>query len=368
MNLKELIAKSNLSPVQLAKSIKSLKTITESHAEFEAIKKEFVPDKRMDRITQIITGLEQEDEFAILCRLMGTCQSLVGIDQTPVISNDKEIPPDFLATFSPGCSVIGKSKADIGLEYKCFIEVKSSQKTSYKISKNDFDQRINFAKRYNIPLLFAVRFWATSDAALWVIVESDYLETNNRKLDISALLKGVRHLLLDDYFLMPIPNLHVAHYYDSKTKESGVKHFMYGSQVKTVLLFQDFQYELPEKDQLFFSALFDSYRLKEVQIKKFDNITVQVLKVGVQSRSLCDLLYAINRLAVDEHGDRLYDPSRLSSRFDSHINTPTFITREMIEYYTALRINSKPLFVKLAFEEPSEQFKKLNKLCSVISA
>ena len=96
MTLKELIAKSNLSPVQLAKSIKSLKSITESHAEFEQFKKEFIPEERLDRITQIIVGLEQEDEFAILCRLMETCQSLVGIDQTPVVANDTEKAPDFL--------------------------------------------------------------------------------------------------------------------------------------------------------------------------------------------------------------------------------------------------------------------------------
>lgn len=59
MTIKEIIAKSKLSPVQLGKSIKSLKSITESEAEFEVIKKEFIPEAQLERVTQIVAGLEQ---------------------------------------------------------------------------------------------------------------------------------------------------------------------------------------------------------------------------------------------------------------------------------------------------------------------
>jgi len=76
------------------------------------------------------------------------------------------------------------------------------------------------------------------------------------------------------------------------------------------------------------------------------------------------MLYAINRLATDEHGDLLFDPSRLSTRFDSPANPPKLITREMIEYYTALRVKSKPMFLILGFEEPEQHLKRLKELCS----
>lgn len=158
-----------LSPVQLAKGIKSLKSITKSQAQFETFKKEFIPDEQLERISQIIRGLEQEDEFAIICRRMGTCQSLVGIDQTPFLTNELEKPPDFLATFAPTYHVEDKRA---NLTYKCFIEVKSSQDHTYKISKKDFFQRVNFAKRYNLPLIFAVRLLPLVPLMLlaWLII------------------------------------------------------------------------------------------------------------------------------------------------------------------------------------------------------
>ena len=363
VKLKDIIANSKLSPVQLAKGIKSLKSITESQAQFETFKKEFIPDEQVERISQIIRGLEQEDEFAILCRLMGTCQSLVGIDQTPVLINESEKPPDFLATFAPKYHVEDKRP---DLIYKCFVEVKSSQDDTYEISKKDFFQRVNFAKRYNLPLIFAVRLLSRGGSALWVVVESECLESSKLKLDVTALNKGIRHLIFDEYFLMPIPNLHIAHYYDSNSKELGIEHGTYGTQVKTVLLFQDFQYEVP-KDHLFFlSAIFDSFQPEEVQSKTQNNITVQILRLGLQARSLCDMLYIINRMAIDEQGDRLFDPSRLASRFDSKTGEPTLFTRQMIEHFTSLKVNSKPLFLSLGFEEPKEAIDRLKKLCSTV--
>ncbi len=364
MTLKEIIAKSKLSPVQLGKSIKSLKSITESEAEFEVIKKEFIPEAQLERVTQIVAGLEQEDEFAILCRLMGTCQSMVGIDQTPVIPNQDETPPDFLATFAPGCSVVAKTSSDLGYQFKCFLEIKSCKDTSYKISRNALQRRINFAARYGLPLIFAIRLWSESGAALWTMVSSDYLLSSNRRVDVSDMTAGVRHILLDDYFLMPIPNLHVAHYYDSQSKALGIRHSEFGVQIKTILLFRDFQYEILKKDLVFFSALFDSYQPQEVQVKRDGNIAVQVLNVGIQGRSLADLLYTMNRLATDDQGHRIYDPSRFSSRFDSKEGKPTMITREMVEYYTSLHVQSQPVFMRLAFEEPEAQLKRLQELCA----
>lgn len=363
MVLKEIISNSKLSPLQLAKGIKSLKSITESQAQFEAFKMEIIPEERLNRITRIIAGLEQEDEFAILCHLMGTCESLVGIDQTPVIANENEKPPDFLATFSLPCRVQNKSKTLQNLTYKCFIEVKSSRKATYKISKKDFRQRVSFAKRYNLPLVFAVRLLSNDEAALWVVVESEYLESRKLKLDITAFNKGIRHLIFDEYLLMPIPNLHIIHYYDSTNKEPGIKHQSYGTQIKTVLLFRDFQYEVPA-DYSFLSVIFDAFRPEEVQTKTYGHFTAQILRLGLQARSICDILYVANRMAMNEHGDRPFDPSRLTSRFDSQDRGPILFTREMMEYLTSMEINSKPLFFLIGFEDPSQHLARLNRLCS----
>jgi len=273
MTLKKIIEGSTLSPVQLAKSIKSLKSLTESHTEYEELKKEFIPEGQIDRITQIIKGLEQEDEFAILCRLMGTCQSLVGIDQTPIVANNTEVAPDFLAQFTPGCRVLVKSSSELKLAFRCFVEVKSSQKEYFKISKRDFNQRLNFAKRYGLPLIFAVRLLANNGAALWVIADAEYLEKHDRRLNVSMLNKGIRHLLFDEYLVIPMPNLHMVHYYDSKSKELGMKHRVYGTQVKSFFLFQDVQFEIPKEELFIYSVIANVFQPEEVRVQTKDNIT-----------------------------------------------------------------------------------------------
>ena len=152
--MQDIIERSKLSPVQLAKCLKSVKSIAESRQEFEAFVRTSIPENKRDRVVQIIQGLEHEDDFAILCRLMGTCEALVRLDQTPLIDNGSQNAPDFLATFRPGCHVMGKSKDAIDLRYNCFVEVKSCKDQSLKISKKDLAVRARFAQQYGLPLIF----------------------------------------------------------------------------------------------------------------------------------------------------------------------------------------------------------------------
>jgi hypothetical protein len=132
--MKELLDHSKLSPVELAKHLMTFKSLAKTKKDFEKLKNEIIAGEKLERINQIISGLEQEDELAVLCKLMNTCDSISKIEQSPIIQND-EIAPDFLASFTPGCTVTGKAKKDINVTFNCFIEVKSSKKKSTQFPK-----------------------------------------------------------------------------------------------------------------------------------------------------------------------------------------------------------------------------------------
>ncbi|MFC1462145.1 hypothetical protein ACFLQU_00935 [Verrucomicrobiota bacterium] len=358
-NIKDLIDRSDLSPIQLAKCIKSLKSTTQSPAEFEAIRNQLLPTEKREETDSILYGLEQEDEFSILCRLMGTCESLLHLEQTPFLEERQEIPPDFVATFSPGCSVLGKSKNDLELSYKCFVEVKSTKETVFKISKRNLQRRQNFANRYALPLMFAVRFTRLKGSALWLLMDADSLQERNRRIAIDDFIESQRHVIFDDYFIMPLPHLHLARYYDSRSKKGGVYHKEYGDQVRSCLLLKEQWVEIHKDDAFFCNALLDTFDPHEVRIEKRENLTCQVLNIGIQSRSLMDIIYRMNSLPVDKSESRIYDPTRIVSRFDTN-SGQKLIDRQLVESFLQ---SYKRVFFLASFGEPEEQLAKLRALC-----
>lgn len=363
--MKQFLDNSELSPVELAKHLMSFRSLTETKNDFEAIKNSILPDQRTQRVEQIITGLEQEDEFAILCRLMETCESISRISQTPIVENG-EIAPDFLASFSPGCSVTGKSRKDINVRFNCFVEVKSTKAKVFKISKNDLAKRKAFATRYRIPLVFAVRFLIFQSQGFWVMVDATRLEQNGRRISVGDVIGNLNHVLFDDYGVTPHPHLHVAHYYDA-TKQGGIRHKKYGPLFKTVLLLPDEKpIVLEDSKEVLVNALLDSYEFKEVQVIQNGPVTCVVSFIGFQMRFLSDILFRINHLAVDSDGTPAFDATRVLTRLDNKEKPPTLITRSMVEWVVSFlnrnRDRDKLLFLKMGIGEPADQEKRLRRL------
>ncbi len=360
--MKNLIATDKLSPIELAKRVMNFKGLAESKSDFEKIKGQLVPENYLERVDQIIKGLEQQDEFAVLCKLMGTCDSLVRIDQNPIIETE-EIAPDFLASFKPGCSVQGLNKKDINVTYNCFVEVKSCKANKFKISAKDLKARIQFAQRFGLPLVFAIRFTLFEGHCYWILIDSKQLSRQGRRVEIDSLIGNLSPVLFDDYCIYTHPALHFIHYYDGSSDKSGIRHKTHGVLFKTYMILRDQQpIEIEEQHSVLINALLDSFDFQPVQQEKDGTITAIISHIGNQMRFLSDMVYKVNNLARAENGDPVYDATRVVCRLDSKNSKPWLITREMVEH--AVRVlNSKELgLFKVGIGEPKQQEKILRAL------
>lgn len=132
-----------------------------------------------------------EDEFTLLCFLMGSCTSLVPLGQSPVNSPELQIP-DYMASF----------KLPKGKEFKCPIEVKTSNSMeTKKISNTMFNNHLNFAHKFSLPLLIASRI-QQDNLLFWIIQTADEFIDNGRKAKVDYLTKISRSVLLNDYFFV----------------------------------------------------------------------------------------------------------------------------------------------------------------------
>lgn len=360
--MKNLIASDKLSPIELAKRVMNFKGLADSKSDFDKIKGQLVPEDCLARVDQIIKGLEQQDEFAVLCKVMGTCESLTRIDQNPVIETS-EIAPDFLASFKPGCSVQGLHKKDINVTYNCFIEVKSCKAKKFKISEKDLKSRMQFAQRFGLPLVFAIRFTLFASHCYWILIESEKLSRQGRKVEVDSLIGNLSPVLFDDYGLYTHPSLRFIHYYDSSPGKSGIRHKNCGVLFKTYMLLPDKQpIEIEENNSVLINAVLDSFEFQVVQEEKDGNITAIISSIGNQMRFLSDMVYRVNNLAREENGKPVYDATRVVSRLDSSSSKSMLITRDMVEHAVRL-LNSKEMALfKMGIGEPKTQEKILRAL------
>jgi hypothetical protein len=148
----------DLSPIELAKQVRALKAITTSDKEFVGALRALGVPEIDPRLSKILDGLNHEDEFALLCRLMETCDSINSIGQTPVVANDQQAAPDFIAIFRPALSWIGGVSFPPNSFYRCMIEVKGTSKVKHGFSRKDLTRRLTFAERFGVPLVLAIRF------------------------------------------------------------------------------------------------------------------------------------------------------------------------------------------------------------------
>lgn len=350
-----------LSAIEMAKSVAALQGFTDTQKEFETLKAEFVPSAHLPRVDQILNGLAQEDEFAIFCKIMGTCESISRIDQTPIVESIEK-GADFLASFRPGISTKGLRREDVGITVSCFVEVKSCSKQKFTITAKDLNARRKYAARFGLPLIVAVRFLMFGRHTLWVLMEAGALERRGRKIECTDLTHSLTPVLFDDYGLFTHPSLHLVHYYDSSPGLSGIRHKEYGTQTKTTVVVPDCDpIDVPDDISPFINILFESFEHKITQVEKHGNLSVVVSHVGNQMRILSDLVYSSNYLARNEDGEVAYDARRTIARLDSD-EKPVLITRMMIEHMVAFLNHRKMMLFKMGIGEPDHQEKTLRKL------
>ena len=155
--------------VEIAKAMKQVRACIPD--QYEDFKRLVEPPELRVAAERTVSGLAEEDEFGLMCRLMGTTTHLVKLDQSPLVPGES-IAPDLLGRFQPGAALLGQRAASFD-GFRCLIEVKSTEaeKCSYKLGGSLLRRRREFADAMGLPLLLAVRFLRFRQHALWVICE-----------------------------------------------------------------------------------------------------------------------------------------------------------------------------------------------------
>lgn len=331
----------DVTKIELAKALKSIKAVATTE-QFEETKKLYIQKGGEESVMSAVDGLSEEDEFAMLTKLLGTATHIIGLEQRPLIEGEY-IVPDFFMNLKMGNAVNGKSAKDFS-EYKCLMEVKSTEKDNFKIGGSRLQRLRNISDLMGFPLLFAIRFLRAKQNAFWAIVEDD---RNSTSLNVTyqAAIDGVRNVIWNEYVLTPNPNLIIQCEFSKSANIKSIIHSEYGKQVSAT--FTDGTNSLFQNDSEAFMTcgLLETYNLQEFKVEKIDeDKTIQYLRPTLSMAFLADLIYKMNNLIVDEFGNVVYDASKLLVRSDTGAHN-TLVNREIIEILAKPLVDNKLLFI-----------------------
>lgn len=323
--------------VELAKALLAVRSIATEDA-YDKVRAILLAPGTAATVDSAIRGLSQEDEFALMCRLMGTCTHLVPLEQRPIIDGDFLVP-DFLARFQPGC-VTHRKRASDSDGFRCLVEVKSTTKFQFKIGGKKLKRLRAFADQFGLPLIIAVRILRYDDYAFWLMVADADRTRNSIKVTVGALTEGVRHVLWNDFMYMVMPWIVLRTIYDSEGGDgSGGSHREYG-RMKEFHVVSHPDHPISGENvtgnvawytgvnALMMSAFFEGFRPEVISVQREGSLTAEVIRPTVPC-SMADMIYCFNRLARDDRGRVVFDPSRIlaGSNDDAGLITRTLIER-----------------------------------------
>lgn len=321
--------------VEVAKALLAVKSVA-TEEQFQTVRTMLVDSDSLESVDRAINGLSKEDEFALMCQIMGTATHLVPLEQRPIIRGEFQVP-DFLARFQPGCTPQGKKSSDCdGL--RCLVEVKSTTKDTYRISANRLRRLRVFCDQFTLPLILAVRFLRFGHAACWMMVEDDR-SADSLSVTYSDLTEGVRNVVWDDYAFFIVPGIYFRAVFDSDSDDSGVRHCKYGTMREFHIVFPDGMNvsgahvegnvaKYAGSNATVISAFFEGFNPVEILADTLGTKTVVALQPQLNACTLADMLFTYNSLPRDEEGRVLFDPSRVLVEGDG---SSLAGTREFIE-------------------------------------
>jgi hypothetical protein len=333
----------DVTKIELAKALKAIKAVA-TNEQFEQTKAIFIKPGGDDSVMSAVNGLSEEDEFALLTKLLGTAKHIIGFEQRPLVEGEY-IVADYYLTMKPACSTHSKS-SDKFPDYKCVIDVKSTGKDMFKIGGSSLRRLRNFADLLGLPLFFAVRFLRFNKSALWAIVRDDRSDTFLH-VNYENVVNGLRHVFWDEYCLAPNPLLVIIAKFSKSSTVPSVGHPVYGTQIELTFTENGTKtlFTLQNEDALMTSVLMEAYNLEEIKVEKIDeDITLQYLKPTVMTAFLADLIFKTNRLPVDEFGRTIYDASKLIVRADTDAHD-NLMDRKKVEFIARPLIDNHVLFV-----------------------
>jgi len=169
-----------------------------------------------------LPGLRVEDEFALMLYFLNECKHIISLDETTSVLTHESYQSDYIIHFKN--------------DKKIMIEVKSTAKNKYKISKSNFDKRMLFAKDMGLELYFALKI-----KGHWSLFSSDYLIEKDYKINYEDdLQNSILCETLNSQMLLIPKGLKAESIY-SKNTSNGlmVQHGEYGELISYKLFFND---------------------------------------------------------------------------------------------------------------------------------
>lgn len=312
--------------VETAKALLAIRSVT-TPEQFENIRNIVLPGNAAQHLDNAVSGLSKEDEFAMMCKIMGTATHMVHLEQRPIIPGDYQAP-DFMARFQPGCFMNNKSAIDSS-GYRCLIEVKSTKKMKYKVSGSRLRWLRNFAKEFGLPLIIAVRFLKFGNHALWVMILDDDPTQTAINITPADLAKSVRHVLWNEYMYMPIPDL-IAEYVLRPKPFPGISHEIEGAgylhEARYHSYARNIHVSVVGVEAMMTRAFLEVFQPKEVHRKNEADAVHICYENSALTCFVSDLLFYFNRLPSNEKGETTFDPSRILAGMDTLL-----ITRELTD-------------------------------------
>ena len=320
---------SQASKIEIAKRLKAIRDIAETPEQYEAAKHALFPGQDLTEVEKSIAGLSEEDEFALLCRLMETTTHLVRLEQNPIIAGDF-IVPDFWARFQPGCRWGGLGP-ECSAGFTCLVEVKSTMGKSLKIGGSLLRRRRNFAERFSLPLVFAVRFLRVKQSAVWVMVDASDNNQKSLTITVNDMLHGIRHVLWDEVSYLLHPDVQFRCVYNRDLPNSGVYHPEYGQLVEFEIIGDNNKLTMKESQAGFVSGFCGGFAPRLLHREKQGAVTVCISAPRVLFCDAPNMIYKFNRLATDEDGRMSYDASKILAHSDQGGPVP-LMTRTLFDW------------------------------------
>lgn len=208
--------------IEIIKGLKDLRLIKERFDLPEKPVKE-IEERLLEKIGQPIEtvekrleGLRTEDEFLLLCLVLGNIENIVPLEQKQYVNQDKYTIPDFLLNVRVPKLLAGDEK----LVQRFFAETKKMgvNQKEFVISREYFNKLLRFSNIYSLPLYFAIKVNLIEYGLIqWFLVPSSVIEENSeieeRRIHggrrESCYIVDVLTLLREDYSCLWLSNYSV---------------------------------------------------------------------------------------------------------------------------------------------------------------
>lgn len=286
--------------MRIANAVKTVRDLGLDEAEFQKVYRILVPEANVGEIDSALLGLGEEDEFALVCRLMNSTTHLVRLDQTPLIAS-REISPDFLARFKAGCRVCGVSREN-AVPLTCLVEVKSTEKSVFEMKRSLVQRRVQFAAMLGLPLLFAVRFLIFKPHPTWVVV---HVKDGEGKLivDPTALISDLSRILWDDFAYIMFPGVQFRTYWSATEPGFATLENAKGYLHKIDVEYKGSCCSFSEQSGLYL-IFFDRFHLQAIDVTETQGFTIETLKPSRELAFLREFAFSMHKDATRTDGSQ----------------------------------------------------------------